>query len=588
MFRFLGSFLIISSLLVVNNLFAETKSANKTTTKECVCPTTKTINNEKYNCRKSKDGTKCLCTIIEPSAKDIKNKAPANKNTKQAPAKTKNKQNTPANKTKTNVAIAPKHAQQHKKSPKKNVSNIKKEAPINKPTIAKEALNPLIIVSSYKEDPTFVASITGLLYSKNKNIDIINVSSTTDSENIVIQAYKLLKTASFWGKDAVFISTSDSKELDPTIIVIKSKNNQFFITQNSGVITFIKNTIGISDVRLAQRVNFKSEMLSGRDVEYVIASRLLGNPSHFENIGETISINKLNTFNYTPIYSGNNNITSFFITEDIDKGNLFTFIPSQEFEKFSPKDNDVFKIILSTGNTNLIEEEAIYKNSSTYIGGTEITILDYKSSIGTFIAVKNIQNQALKDFTNTSTNNKISFSLLKKGKPIDISKIENIDSNKSLDEEKSALVPYSSPRSSNIELKINNNDLQQNPADANIKNLYTPKRGADIAPVDENNDEENYEDEEDLLTQDNKNNQSQKIIIKEEKIEILPNNNLQKTNSEIVAKKETSVIEAEVEPKQSASTEKKATTFDDTNLPKETANPVAISNSMIDEEFDDY
>ncbi|MDR0485031.1 MAG: SAM-dependent chlorinase/fluorinase [Alphaproteobacteria bacterium] len=296
----------------------------------------------------------------------------------------------------------------------------KKTTPENTPIVARNSkLPPLIIVNNFEEDPIFISAIKGVLYSVNKNLDIINVSNPSEPKNTIPQAYKLLKTAQYWGENAVFVSGSYKDKIETSIIVVKTKNNQFFVTQNSGVLTFIEDTVGIAEVREIQRVNFDSKTFNGRDVEYLIGAKLINDPNSFKTMGEPLNIEKLAKFSYTPLQVSSSSISSLFVVEDAENGDIFTFIKAKEFNKFKPKDNDVFNIVLSNGANIIAEFEAIYKNSLSYTGGNQAIILEYKSSIGSYIVLKNIQEKLPKDIGNY----KIIITPAGKAQPIDVSNI---------------------------------------------------------------------------------------------------------------------------------------------------------------------
>ena len=477
----------IFTLLSTNNVFAANNS------KKCVCSAVKTIKNQKYLCKISKDG-KCICKKA-PTGNTVKKSTPHKNNV------VKNNQQKKAVAKKTTKQQVKKTQNKKNSTPAKKSAPVKKEAKKVNPTttpvapikaidpVVKTSTNPLIVVNRFEEDPTFLASVTGILYRTNQGIKIIDVATVDESKDLIVQAYKLLKTSSMWGKNAVFISGSNKAKIEPIIIVVKSKNDQFFVTQNSGVLTFIQDTVGISEARVLQRVNFKSETLNGRDVEYLIGAKLIDNPDNFNKMGEKIDLAQLTKFNYTPLQSSQNDLASLFIVEDKNNGNIFTFIPSEQFNKFNPQDNDIFKITLSNGQNILLQEEAIYKNSRTYRGGDEAIILDYKSSIGTYIAIKNIQNNGLSTLPSNGKSYKIEITPVAKGKPVDISNIENTDSaeaeNIPLDEETSTYVPYSTQREKTEDITIE--DSVQNPKEADIKNLQKEKKSVDseITPKEE-------------------------------------------------------------------------------------------------------
>lgn len=431
----------------------------------------KTINNKKYICKPSPEGKNLIC--------------------KKVPVATKSKNST----THKNSAVKKTHQKKHvdKQAVKKqsHVTAPRKISPKVVPAvttqpiaksnekIASKPTNPLILVNQFEEDPIFLASITGILYGVNEGIKIINVASIDESKDLILQSYKLLKTSSMWGSGAVFISESDKEKIESTIIIAKSKNNQFFVTQNLGVLTLIQDTIGLSDVRKVQRVNFKSKTLNGRDVEYLIGAKLIDNPANFDIIGEKIDINKLNKINYTPLKNSNNEASSLFVVEDKHNGNIFTFITSDQFNKFKPYDNDSFKITLYNGENILLETDAIYKNSLTYIGGNEAIILYYKSSIGTYVAVKNIQNNELSKLQNIDKNYKVEITPIGKDKSIDVSNIKNRDSNtqnliSSTDKEIGSKIPYYQQKITTSSIDVE--DSVQNPDESNVKDLQQEKK----------------------------------------------------------------------------------------------------------------
>ncbi|MDR2008556.1 MAG: SAM-dependent chlorinase/fluorinase [Alphaproteobacteria bacterium] len=340
---------------------------------------------------------------MEPTPAPVPQKEP--ETVKEAPKKE------PAKKTPAKVAPAKKapikktpEKKEAPKAPSKAIAPApqKKAAPTPATTQAnvKSNLPPLIIVNNFEEDPIFIPAIRGTLFAINKNLEVIDISKNTESKSVISQAYKLLKASRYWGTNAVFISGSFKDTIEPSIIVAKSKNNQFFVTQNSGVLTFIEDTVGIAEVREIQRVNFDAKTPSGRDVEYLVGAKLINDPNSFNTMGEPITLEKLARFSYTALNSGSSAISALFVVEDKDNGDIFTFITSSAFAKFNPKEDDMFKIVLSNGANIIADFEAVYKNSLTYSGGNQAIILNYKSSIGSFVILKNVKVDALSTIDN--------------------------------------------------------------------------------------------------------------------------------------------------------------------------------------------
>ncbi|MCL2566906.1 MAG: SAM-dependent chlorinase/fluorinase [Alphaproteobacteria bacterium] len=422
-----------------------------------------------------KKGSAKKSTVKKTSPK----KAPVKKEEAKKPIAKKNApKNTPA-------AIPQKKAESPADKAAVNLNTPKTESPA---IVAKSALPPLIIVNNFEEDPIFITAVKGVLYGINKNLDIVDISKNTESKLPISQAYKLLKASRFWGENTVFVSGSFKDQIEISIIVAKSKNNQFFITQNSGILTFIEDTVGLAEVREIQRVNFDSKTFSGRDVEYLVGAKLIDNPNSFNTMGEPMPLEKLAKFNYTPLSFSNNTVSSTFVVEDKENGDIFTFIPADIFNKFNPKENDMFRITLSNGANIISDFEAIYKNSLTYSGGNQAIILSYKSSIGSFIIIKN----AKEPLPSIASNNKIIISPLGNSAPLDISSTVNTDSD---DNEFNNIYPYGN-NSNAASTTVREQNTEESAAPTQSTPSDAPQTTNNIYPHMNNEDTSSIEDKE--------------------------------------------------------------------------------------------
>ncbi len=251
----------------------------------------------------------------------------------------------------------------------------------------------IVIVNNFNEDKNFLSFVKGLLLKQNKKLEIFDTSNENETKEVLYQAYKLLRMVTYWDKNTILITSSKNIAPESTLIVAKTKTSHYIVTQDSGVLTLVMDLIGVEEIRLLQRANFKTETFYPYDVEYQVAARIANNKNNFNSMGEKISSAKVKKIKYEPATNINGTIYGEFLFETLNN-TIITFIQSRKFNYYKPNIGDNYSVVIYDNNKEIFRGQATYKPSLTYTGNDPI-ISETKSGTNSYIIIKNFTVKGL-------------------------------------------------------------------------------------------------------------------------------------------------------------------------------------------------
>lgn len=245
----------------------------------------------------------------------------------------------------------------------------------------------LVFQSDFGLDDAAISAMEGVSFSVCKDLNIRHLTHNIPQYNTFDASYRLYQAISYWPEGTVFVSI-----VDPGVgssrksIVAKTKNGQYIVSPDNGILTHVNKFFGIVEVReINEAVNrLKNSELSytfhGRDVYAYTGARLAANIISFEQVGPI-----LNDFNRIPLY-GCKKIEKGLEGQvdilDVRYGSLWTSIPYNDFKECGFEFNDKVLVEIFSNDKKVysgimlycksfadvsINESLVYMNSTNHM-----------------------------------------------------------------------------------------------------------------------------------------------------------------------------------------------------------------------------
>ncbi|EQD96651.1 acetolactate synthase, partial [Helicobacter pylori PZ5004] len=131
--------------------------------------------------------------------------------------------------------------------------------------------NALILQTDFSLKDGAVSAMKGVAFSVDSNLKIFDLTHEIPPYNIWEGAYRLYQTASYWPKGSVFVSVVDpGVGTNRKSVVLKTKNDQYFVSPDNGTLTLVAQTLGIDSVR---EIDEKANRLKGSEKSYTFHGR---------------------------------------------------------------------------------------------------------------------------------------------------------------------------------------------------------------------------------------------------------------------------------------------------------------------------
>ena len=209
----------------------------------------------------------------------------------------------------------------------------------------------LVIQTDFGLQDGAVNAMYGVAYQVDAALSITDLTHEITPFDIHDASYRLLQSVSYWPKETVFVSVVDpgvgSKRRS---VVALLTSGQYIITPDNGTLTYVKNAIGIKEVR---EINEETQRLAGssdshtfhgRDVYMYNGARLASKKITFENLGTLVSPESISTFPLNPPTQKETLIEGTIDILDIRFGSLWTNIPLDFFKNWNVQYGDTFQV----------------------------------------------------------------------------------------------------------------------------------------------------------------------------------------------------------------------------------------------------
>ncbi len=214
------------------------------------------------------------------------------------------------------------------------------------------ANNALILQTDFSLKDGAVSAMKGVAFSVDHNLKIFDLTHEIPPYNIWEGAYRLYQTASYWPEGSVFVSVVDpGVGTNRKSVVLKTKNNQYFVSPDNGTLTLVAQTLGIDSVReIDEKANRlkgseKSYTFHGRDVYAYTGARLASGAIPFEQVGPKLP-SKVVEIPYQKAKATKGEVKGNIPILDIQYGNVWSNISAKLLNQAGIKLNDTLCVTI--------------------------------------------------------------------------------------------------------------------------------------------------------------------------------------------------------------------------------------------------
>lgn len=193
--------------------------------------------------------------------------------------------------------------------------------------------SPLAIQTDFGRKDNAVASMYGVALSVDKDLKVYDLTHEIPAYNIWEAALRLDQTARYWPEGTVFVSVVDpGVGTDRKSVVMKTKNNYYFVTPDNGTLTFVAESLGVEEVREIDEVKNRltnsqeSYTFHGRDVYVYTGAKLASKQITFEEVGQSLGTN-ITKIEYQKAKYENGVFYANIPVLDIQYGNVWSSLP---------------------------------------------------------------------------------------------------------------------------------------------------------------------------------------------------------------------------------------------------------------------
>lgn len=193
--------------------------------------------------------------------------------------------------------------------------------------------SPLAIQTDFGRKDNAVASMYGVALTVDKDLKVYDLTHEIPAYNIWEAALRLDQTARYWPEGTVFVSVIDpGVGTDRKSVVMKTKNNYYFVTPDNGTLTFVAESLGVEEVREIDEAKNRltnsqeSYTFHGRDVYVYTGAKLASKQITFEEVGQSLGTN-ITKIEYQKAKYENGVFYANIPVLDIQYGNVWSSLP---------------------------------------------------------------------------------------------------------------------------------------------------------------------------------------------------------------------------------------------------------------------
>jgi S-adenosylmethionine hydrolase len=197
---------------------------------------------------------------------------------------------------------------------------------------------PLVLLTDFGTQDGAVSAMKGVAYGVSQSLLISDLSH--ENPSIFAGAYRLYQTEQFWPPDTVFVAVVDPGVGTARLsIVLKTRTGHYFVGPDNGLLSLVAERDGIEGLRqIDEKLNRRpgseeSHTFHGRDVFAYTGARLAAGVISFEQVGPSLSPQKLISIAYRKPQRAGNTVSGIIPVLDVQFGNVWTNIPKSLFDE---------------------------------------------------------------------------------------------------------------------------------------------------------------------------------------------------------------------------------------------------------------
>ena len=210
----------------------------------------------------------------------------------------------------------------------------------------------------------------GVALEESPTIKIHHLTHDITPYNIFEGSYRLFQTVDYWPEGTTFVSVVDpgvgSKRKS---VVAKTAKNQYIVTPDNGMLSFIKKHVGIVAIREISEVANRrqntehSYTFYGRDVYVYTGAKLASGRISFEEVGPELSVDQIVELPVVETIIEEHLVKGAIDILDVRFGSLWTSITREEFYKLEPEFGDRFEVTIYHADMLVYQNQVVYGKS---------------------------------------------------------------------------------------------------------------------------------------------------------------------------------------------------------------------------------
>lgn len=228
------------------------------------------------------------------------------------------------------------------------------------------AQNALVLQSDFGLRDGAVSAMQGVAFGVDRDIRVFNLTHEIPPYDIWAAAYRLYQTASYWPEGTVFVSVVDpGVGTERQSVVLKSKNNQYFVSPDNGTLTLVAQQLGIAAVRrIDESVNRlqgseKSYTFHGRDVYAYTGARLAAGKIDFRQVGPELAP-RVTEIQYQKAEASPGAVKGNIPILDVQYGNVWSNIPGDTLAQAGIRRGDLLCVTITHRGKRVYDAKAPY------------------------------------------------------------------------------------------------------------------------------------------------------------------------------------------------------------------------------------
>ena len=217
--------------------------------------------------------------------------------------------------------------------------------------------SPAIVILKSDFTSPVDPNISAILYSKAEKSKSLYLPI---DKNPNIAMYNLLNSLIYWAPNTIFVADYDKKS---EMIAVKTKSLHYFIIPNNGMISLLKATVGVLEVRRVNLYGYMNMFSQSKYAYFYMMAQLDTKEIVFLNFGESYPKEKLIIDNYIEAQHNKNDSTIRGAIIYNKNKELITNISKNLVDDFDIVVGDSLNITITKGDKVIYSDKILYQDN---------------------------------------------------------------------------------------------------------------------------------------------------------------------------------------------------------------------------------